>query len=70
LRQKDAVRVMADEGAVVTVSHGRSKIAKEGELVQYANDEFRYKHHLQGSDEDRLAQWKAHLSKLQAQKPH
>jgi len=70
LRQKDAVRVMAYEGAVVTVSHGQTKIAKEGELVQYANDQFRYKHHLQGSDEDRLTQWKARLLKLQALKPH
>jgi len=61
IRQKDAVRLNAFNGPVVTVSHGEVKIAKTGEVTQYIQDKFSYKHRLKDSDHDRLDHWKAHL---------
>jgi ferric-dicitrate binding protein FerR (iron transport regulator) len=67
-RQKDAVRVTVYEGPVVTVAHAKVKIAKSGEVVQYIQDRFRYKHRVKTSDEERLTQWKAHEAVLQGEK--
>jgi hypothetical protein len=69
IRQKDAVRITVYEGPVVTVAHAIVKIAKSGEVVQYIQDRFRYKHRVKTSDEEHLAQWKAHLAALQGEKP-
>jgi hypothetical protein len=66
LRQKDAVRITAFEGSVVTVAHAQVKMAKTGEVTQYIQDKFRYKHRLKISDETRLEQWKAHLADILA----
>jgi ferric-dicitrate binding protein FerR (iron transport regulator) len=65
VRQKDAVRVTAFDGSIVTVAHAKVKLAKTGEVVQYIHDQFRYKHRLKASDDDRLAQWKAQFTALQ-----
>ena len=69
IRQKNAVRLNAFNGPVVTVSHGEVKIAKTGEITQYIQDKFSYKHRLKSSDNDRLAQWKAHLADILAKTP-
>jgi len=64
IRQKDAVRINAFEGSVVTVSHAQVKMAKAGEVTQYILNKFRYKHRLKNSDENRLEQWKSHLADI------
>jgi hypothetical protein len=64
VRQKDAVRISAFEGSVVTVSHAQVKMAKAGEVTQYIQNKFRYKHRLKSSDENRLEQWKSHLADI------
>jgi hypothetical protein len=64
IRQKDAVRISAFEGSVVTVSHAQVKMAKAGEVTQYIQNKFRYKHRLKSSDENRLEQWKSHLADI------
>jgi hypothetical protein len=69
IRQKDAVRLNAYDGPVVTVSHGEVKMAKTGEVTQYIQDKFSYKHRLKNSDDDRLDQWKAHLADILAKTP-
>lgn len=69
IRQKNAVRLNAFNGPVVTVSHGQVKIAKTGEVTQYTQDKFRYKHRLKNADNDRLNQWKAHLAEILAKTP-
>ncbi len=69
IRQKDAVRLNAFNGPVVTVSHGEVKIAKTGEVTQYIQSKFSYKHRLKNSDNDRLNQWKTHLADILAKTP-
>jgi hypothetical protein len=69
LRQKDALRLNAYDGPIVTVSHGEVKMAKTGEITQYIQDKFRYKHRLKNSDMDRLNQWKAHLADILTKTP-
>jgi len=69
IRQKNAVRINAFDGPVVTVSHGQVKIAKTGEVTQYIQDKFRYKHRLKSSDSGRLEQWKTHLTDILAKRP-
>ncbi|GEM_PF-1305706 len=69
LRQKDALRLNAYDGPLVTVSHGEVKMAKTGEITQYIQDKFRYKHRLKNSDNDHLNQWKAHLAYILAKTP-
>jgi len=69
VRQKNAVRINAYNGPVVTVSHGQVKIAKTGEITQYIDGKFAYKHRLQSSDDDRLDWWKAHLADILAKTP-
>ncbi|HXL74169.1 MAG TPA: FecR domain-containing protein [bacterium] len=69
IRQKDAVRLNAYNGPVVTVSRGEVKMAKTGEITQYIQDKFSYKHRLKNSDDDHLAQWKAHLADILAKTP-
>ncbi len=69
-RQKDAVRVTAFDGPIVMVAHAKVKMAKTGEVMQYIQDQFRYKHRLKASDNERLIQWQAHFIEMQTQKPH
>jgi len=69
IRQKNAVRLNAFNGPVVTVSRGQVKIAKTGEVTQYIQDKFSYKHRLKNSDDDLLDQWKTHLADILAKTP-
>jgi hypothetical protein len=64
IRQKNALRINAFEGSVVTTSHGQVKMAKTGEVTQYVQDKFRYKHRLKAVDEARLEKWKTHLEDI------
>jgi hypothetical protein len=63
-RLKNAMRIDSFEGSVVTVSRGQVKIAKAGEVTQYIQNKFRYKHRLKASDESRLEKWKTHLEDI------
>jgi ferric-dicitrate binding protein FerR (iron transport regulator) len=69
LRQKDALRLNAYDGPIVTVSRGEVKMAKTGEVTQYIQDKFRYKHRLKNSDDDHLNQWKTHLADILTKTP-
>jgi ferric-dicitrate binding protein FerR (iron transport regulator) len=69
IRQKNSVRINAFDGPVVTVSHGQVKMAKTGEVTQYIQDKFRYKHRLKDSDNSRLADWKTRLAGILAHIP-
>jgi len=69
IRQKNAARINAYDGPVVTVSHSQVKMAKTGEVTQYIQDKFRYKHRLKDSDTSRLEDWKTHLTDILAHSP-
>jgi ferric-dicitrate binding protein FerR (iron transport regulator) len=66
IRQKNALRINAFEGSVVTTSHGQVKMAKAGEVTQYVQNKFRYKHRLKAVDEARLEKWKTYLGEILA----
>lgn len=64
-RREDELTVVSLEGAVVASFHGKTKMAKDNEVLKLDHGKFRNKtHHLQRDEQDDVNAWQALLAQI------
>ncbi len=68
IRQKDQVRILSHEGAVVAGSHGKVEMGKKGQVMVYVNGRFKDKYLFPVEDEADMEEWREHLHSIRTRR--